>query len=103
MGLLGMALQPLSLTVLAIALSGASLLNYVTYTGEFTVVSAVDMALAVVAGATYIACAVAAECWLGLLCAAATMAAYAGRRSADDQINVHLLALLSLLLYIIHE
>lgn len=103
MGLLGLALQPWTLTVLAVALSVASLLNYVMYTGGFTVISAVDMALAVLAGVTYIVCAVAAECWLGLLCALATMGAYAARRSADDQINVHLLALLSLLLYIIHE
>ncbi len=99
MGVLGCALRPWPLALLAVALSVASSLNYVLYTGAFTLVSAVDMAFAVLAGGTYIVCVIVESCWLGLGAAMVTMAAYAMRRHPDDQVTVHVLALASLLVY----
>lgn len=100
-GGLGLLLQPWPLCLLALALSMASLLNYSTYTGAFTWISALDMGLAVIAGCTYIGCAIAARCWVGLFAALATIAAYALRRHPDEQVGVHAAALLALGLYIL--
>ena len=100
-GGVGLLLRPWPLCLLALALSLASLLNYALYTGAFTWISALDMGLAAIAGATYMCCAIATQCWVGLCAALATIAAYAGRRHPDHQVGVHALALLALGLYMV--
>lgn len=99
-GVIGCAVRPWPLALLAVALSIASSLNYILYTGEFTMVSAVDFVLAILTGCIYTVCMVGDSCWLGIGALILGVTAYKMRRHPDEQVIVHVFAIASLIVIV---